>query len=250
MRRLFLVVLFSAVAAAAQTTPSFEVASVKPSQPGQRGRSINLPPPGREVTAQNVPLSTLILVAYHLQEYQLSGGPKWLDDDTFDIAAKSEQDATREQYRLMLRKLLADRFKLEVREESKEGAVYELVVAKGGSKMPESQEKNGFRWGGGRINGHGTAKDLAEILSSVLDHPVTDRTGLTANYNVQMQWTPERFQPKALGPGVPSSNEPGPSSDGPSLFTAIQEQLGLKLEARKGPIPMLVIVSASKPSAN
>jgi uncharacterized protein (TIGR03435 family) len=240
---------------ATQAQPtSFEVASIRPSQPGTRGGYVNLPPPGREFTTKNVPLSTLIQVAYHIQDYQLSGGPGWMASDPFDIAAKADHDVTREELRRMIQALLADRFKLTIRRETKELPVYDLVVAKSGSKLPESTEGDGgFRWGGGRINGRMVSMtDFVEVLSASLGRPVFDRTALTARYDIKLQWTPAHFVQE--GPG--GKNEPGEKErspidpDGPSIFTAIQEQLGLKLESRKGPVETIVVERAEKPTEN
>lgn len=243
-----LVLANAGVAAQAQAT-SFEVASIRPSPPGTRGTYVNLPPPGREFTTKNVPLATLIQVAYHIQDYQLSGGPGWMASDPFDIAAKADHDVDRAEIRRMIQALLADRFKLTVRRETKELPVYDLVVAKSGSKLPESREGDGgFRWGGGRINGRMVSMtDFVEVLSASMGRPVLDRTALTGRYDVKLQWTPEHFVSHE-GPGV--KNEPQPDPDGPSIFTAIQEQLGLKLEARKGPVETIVVERAEKPSEN
>jgi bla regulator protein BlaR1 len=232
----------------AQAT-SFEVASIRPSQPGTRGTYLNLPPPGREFTSKNVPLSTLIQVAYHIQDYQLSGGPGWMASGPFDIAAKADHDADREEIRRMLQALLADRFKLAVRRETKELPIYELVVGKNGSKLPEAAEGDGgFRWGGGRINGRKVSmEDFVEVLSVSMGRPVLDRTALTGIYDIKLQWTPAHFV-SPEGPGV--KNEPPIDPDGPSIFTAIQEQLGLKLEARKGPVETIVVEHAERPSEN
>ncbi len=168
----------AAVAAIAQPVASFEVASIRPSQPGMRGSNVNLPPPGREFTSKNVPLGTLIQVAYHIHDFQLSGGPGWMNSDPFDIAAKTEHDADREQIRRMLQALLADRFKLVVRRETKELPIYELVVAKNGPKLPEATEGDGgFRWGGSHVYGHMVSLvNFAEVLSASLGRPVVDRT--------------------------------------------------------------------------
>jgi uncharacterized protein (TIGR03435 family) len=238
---------------------SFEVASVKPSK-STTGRVTIANDPGR-ISYSNIMLRRVLLTAYDIKPYQLVG-PEWLDTLRFDIEAKFPESATNEQIQAMLRDLLATRFKMAVHRESKELPIYALLVGKTGPKikpkaegastgeeqvasMQKDEGKDGFpvlalpasglvietRNGRARI----TAKDvpiekLADLLSGQVGRPVLDKTGLGGDYSFVLYFTPE---------GAAAGDEP-------FLFTALQEQLGLKLEARKGPVDLLVIDHAEK----
>jgi uncharacterized protein (TIGR03435 family) len=154
--------------------------------------------------------------------------------------------------RLMLQSLLEERFKLRLHRESREEPVYELVVAGGGPRMKQAadslkQPQRGLRMGRGQLTG--TAAPISILINQIsqqLGRSVIDKTGLTGQYDFELKWTPEFNQSQA------SPADPGPQPDlgGPSIFTAIQEQLGLKLESTKGPVEVIVIDSAEKPSEN
>lgn len=253
---------------------TFEVASIKPSGSDDRRVSIMMQPGGGLRTTGST-LKMLLTMAYDVREFQISGGPAWINTDRYDIVAKAERSAgadnppgdprtmtdeqrktVGDQMRERLRALLADRFQLTLRRETKEQSVYALVVAKSGSKLQESQTKEGagphgmLRMGRGEFSGQGVQlQGLTMVLSNQLGRPVIDRTGLKGNFDFKLTWTPDPGQPASLpatGPDAP----PPPDPNGPSIFTAVQEQLGLRLESQKGPVEMLVIDRVEKPSEN
>lgn len=255
---------------------TFEVASIKPSAPDARGTSLQLQPPdGLRVT--NAPLRMLIIFAYNIRDFQLSGGPAWIGTERYDILAKAERapgfenipddprkmtdeqrTAKQEQMRERVRALLAERFQLVIHRETKEAPVYALVVAKGGSKLQAVQESAdgpvGLRMGRGQLTGMAAPMpQLANLLSTQLGRPVVDKTELKGKYDFKIEWTPDPSQggekPGQLPPGV-EAPPPPTDPDGPSIFTAIQEQLGLRLESQKGPVETIVIDRVEKPSGN
>ena len=224
--------------------PAFEVASVKRADPNKRVVDFRTYPGGRlEMT--NLTLKTILQEAYGIKYYQLSGGPAWLDGDRFDIVAKAAGDASRAEMMPMLQTLLADRFQLKVHREPKEGNVYALVIGKNGPKLKGSNEdKSSVRLmrqeppdqPGVHYSLVGQKVSLAVIaenLAGALARPVQDRTGIKGEFDFRLDYS--------------INNDP---ESGPSLFSAIQEQLGLKLEATKGPIETLVIDHVEKPSGN
>jgi uncharacterized protein (TIGR03435 family) len=252
---------------------TFEVASVKPSPPDTRGAMIRFLP-GGGLRVSGVTLKMLIAQAYNVRDFQISGGPSWIASDRFDINARPEaseagQSATpdlgkmtdeqrktvTEQMSERLRALLAERFQLVVRHENKEQQVYALVVAKNGPKLHESTEGMGrMRMAPGSLTGDGVALGmLATTLSNQLGRPVVDKTGLTGKYDLELKWTPDPGQ-RAAGPiGDPPPGvqlPPPPDPNGPSVFTAVTEQLGLRLESQKAPVDSLVIERVEKPSEN
>ncbi len=235
--------------AAAAGGQSFEVASIRPhvftngSGAGRSGISTS----GNRVTASIVTLNRLIMEAYDVKEYQISGGPSWSAQraSSFDVSAVAAGDGTltQERSRPMLQSLLADRFQLTLHRETKELPVYALVVAKNGPRLKQSapDAKAGFDSSTG-VAGFMTATGvtmtgLANRLSGEAGRPVVDRTDVTGNYDFKLQWLRDPNQPDA----APNS---------PSLFTAVQEQLGLKLESAKQATEVLVIDRAEKPSEN
>jgi uncharacterized protein (TIGR03435 family) len=241
--------------AQASPLPTFDVASIRPMSYDDDARShIYNPSHNSEFKAVNVTLRALLEVAYDLPETQMFGGPAWTTTDKFDLEAKSDakfseqmaalsSDQGKQAKRQMLQALLADRFKLAAHTEAREMPVYALVVAKGGSKLVKSSVSGTALSGGrGRISIKGGDDSLAVLafeLSWRLGRPVIDQTGLEGRYGLTLTWT-------ADDGASPASD----ASNGPSLFTAIQEQLGLKLEPTKGPVPVLVIDHAEKPSEN
>jgi len=259
--------------------PSFEVASIKPNHSGSARSIFSFPPGSTRFTATNLTTKDFIQFAYYLQEYQLSKGPNWIYSTRYDIDAKLP-DATvgelqklsqfqqMDQVRLMLQSLLADRFMLKVNRETKEVPVYILVVARDGPKLTEtapisSDDANlnaqgpprGPRvgiTGRGQITGTGVPVSLfADILSRQLGRKVLDRTGIKGNYDFKLQWTPDESQPSSGAEGNPTvPAAPASDSSEPAIFTAIQEQLGLKLQSQKGPVEILVIDRIEQPSEN
>jgi uncharacterized protein (TIGR03435 family) len=238
--------------------PAFEVASIKPGDPDSQVFRIGSLPGGR-FAANNASLKMLIQTAYDVRGHQISGGPNWLDSAKFDIDAKPDSatpippgPAGGPQMRLMIQSLLEDRFRLKVHRESREEPVYELVVAKGGPKLQPAtdslkQQQRGMRMGRGQLTGTAAPVSiLVAQLSQQLGRSVIDKTGLAGQYDFELKWTPEIGQSQS----GPTDAVPAPDLTGASLFTAIQEQLGLKLESTKGPVEVLVIDSAEKPSEN
>jgi uncharacterized protein (TIGR03435 family) len=257
---------------------TFEVASIKPNTGDDHRFFIQIQPGGGLRTTGST-LKMLLTLAYDVREFQISGGPGWVNTDRFDIVAKAERSAAAEnvpddprkmtdeqrktvadQMRERLRALLADRFQLTIHRETKEQSVYALVVGKSGSKLQESQMKEGnagrgrMMMGRGQFSGQGVALQmLTQSLSSQLGRPVIDRTGLKGNFDFKLEWTPDPGQsggPFGGGPPPGADAPPPPDPNGPSIFTALQEQLGLRLESQKGPVEMLVIDKVEKPSEN
>jgi uncharacterized protein (TIGR03435 family) len=262
------------IRAAAQTgtAPSsearFDVVSVKRSSPDAVGSVISGPTPG-QFTARNVPLNALIRYVYGLREYQLVGGPSWVRSEHFDVVGKYPNDEARKNVQAMVRATLEERFKLKTHIDKREGPIYELVLARSDGKLgPQLHEprvdcasylaarrkgeETSFGAGPGEkvapclavqaVDGddsvitanNRTMGQLATMLSSPAGRKVIDRTGLTREFDFELRWT------AALAPN-------GQSADAVSLFTALQEQLGLKLESGRGPIDVHVIDSAERP---
>jgi bla regulator protein blaR1 len=262
---------------AAQSTspaksPAFEVASVKPNTSGD-GRVLMMPQPGGRLNLVNVPLRLMIRNAYRVQDFQIVGGPDWLSTARFDVVAKAEGgNPSQEELQLMLRSLLADRFQLVVRPDKREMPTYSLVPARGDGKTGAHLRKSdancgpatapgappapgqlpacGFMLGFGNLKARGsTMPALASTLSTFAGRIVVDRTGLAGGYDVDLNWTPDQI-PRPAGGGDQPVQVNGVTVDpnGPSLFTALQEQLGLKLESTKGPVDVLVVERAEKPA--
>ena len=230
------------VYAQSAVVPRFEVAAIKPSNadPGASGiHTAN----GR-LTANNVTLKRCIMGAYAVGPNQIFGGPDWLDSDRFEITAKAEQRVGDGVLMTMLQTLLADRFQLVLHREAKPIEAYVLEVAKNGPKL-EKGDAQGAKTNNGRgeiVARNATMDRLAEILSRQIDLPVMNHTGLEGVFNFRLQWTPENASPPKPADGA--------VIEGPSLFTAIQEQLGLRLHAQKVPVEVLVIDHVEKPSEN
>ena len=261
-------------APASPTTPAFEVASIKANHSGDRRMMINPDPSGR-FTAKNVNVRQIIIMAYQIKDSQLSGAPGWIDSERYDISAKADGPATPEQFQLMMQALLADRFKLSLRHETKEMPVYALVVAKDGPKLHENKEaetekdvKTGepkpgdpnapppkprgmMRGGRGMFSGQAMPVSvLADSLSRQLGRVVLDKTGLRGLYDFELKWTPDESQTPMIRGADGGDSAPPPDASGPTLFTALQEQLGLKLESQKGPVEVFVIDHVEKPTEN
>lgn len=246
----------------------FETASIKPSAPAQGGRmmiGIQTLPGGR-VSMSNVTVKILLQQAYNIRDFQIVGGPSWISTERYDIVAKPEGSATDAQVKVMLQSLLKDRFKLEFRRETRELPTYALVIAKGGPKLKVSdapredqEDRGGGRGeggGGGRRGmvrmgrGHFEATGapisaLINQLAIALRRSVIDKTGLTGEYDFNLDWAPDE-----TGRGPAAEGSSSTDAEGPSIFTALQEKLGLKLEATKGPVEVFVIGSAEKASEN
>jgi bla regulator protein BlaR1 len=256
------VVAFKARPAHAPTTdtksPAFEVASVKPSDPNARGQFRYLP--GGTVVIRGVTLPLLIQQAYDVKDFQISGGPAWMPSKRYDITAKTGDVANASptdpaRMRLRLQALLADRFHLQLHRESKELSVYTLVMAKNGPKLKEDQAADPagrmFR-GIGQLKGEQVdMRFLSVWLARLVGRPVGDQTGLKGTYDFELNWVPDSSQGRLSGPEPGAGSERGltpADQNSPSIFTAIQEQLGLKLEPRKGPVEILVIDHMEQPT--
>jgi uncharacterized protein (TIGR03435 family) len=227
----------------------FEVASVKPAPPTPgRGISSNMRMDPSRITCTNVTLKKLIVESYEMKEYQVIG-PEWLNTELYNIEATIAPGTSGDQALVMIHNLLADRFHLALHRETRELSVYALVVGKNGSKLHASElPRSSTSSRPGKITGQGTfMRNLVEALSRQLDLPVIDMTGLKGTFDFTLEWAPDRG-PSAEPRGAPAPTE---AAAGPSIFTAVQEQLGLKLEARKAPVEILVVDHAEKtPTGN
>jgi uncharacterized protein (TIGR03435 family) len=226
----------------------FDVASIKPSKNSANGNVVDIAQGGQRFTATNAPLRLLIMMAYDVNVRQISGGPGWLNSDCYDIEAKPERPASREQIRLMLQSLLADRFNLKLHKETRELPMYVLTAENYQSHLHENKAGGEPHIRRGR-NGQTVFENapifqLTWFLSLRLRREVLDKTGLKGNYDFELAWIPD-----VPGRGDGADN-PAPDPTGPSVFAALHEQLGLRLTATKGPLGILVIDHADKPSAN
>jgi uncharacterized protein (TIGR03435 family) len=211
----------------------------------------------------NGTLKGLIEMAYDVRDFQITGGPGWADSEFFNLTAKGgssnpssgplSSTQSNAEMRLLLQALLRERFQLKVRKDSKELPEYTLSVGKSGPKMTAgtnhpASSVSGINAACGQMTGTNTTmKNLAYKLSRILDRPVLDQTKLDGNYDFTLNWTPD------TGPCATSISDSAPaatSGEGPSLFTALQEQLGLRLDAGKGPVEVLVIDHVEQPSPN
>jgi uncharacterized protein (TIGR03435 family) len=240
---------------AADADPSFDVATIKPSKPGTPGRLFRIQP--GHFSTINTTLTSLIGFCYGLHPRQIVGAPAWVEAEKYDLDGKpdGEGQPSVEQWKTMVQKLLADRFQLKFHHEKKELAVFALVVAKTGSKLTKSEgDPNGvpsllFRGLGMLPVRNATMADFASVMqSAVLDRPVVDQTGLAGRFDFVLTWTPDETQFAALG-GVPPTPTDKPDAP-PDLFTAIQQQAGLKFESTKASVDVMVIDRVEKPSEN
>lgn len=242
------------ISAAVAASPQFEVAAIKPAKPGNGNH--NWDDSADRMSIENYTLRRLISVAYGLRsELQVIGGPKWIDQQAFDLVAriddadvsnmrKMDNRARHDERNQMLRALLADRFALKVDHGQRNLPVYALVVAKSGAKITRSKNQNSHSSDlstyNGRVTGTNVSMDdLAHdlgILDEVHDRVVVNRTGLAGDYDFKMNFTRDH------GTGIP------PDAKYPGLFTALKEQLGLELKPEKAPVEVIVVESASEPA--
>jgi uncharacterized protein (TIGR03435 family) len=258
--------------------PSFEVASVRVNKSNETGQFIRRLP-GGSFNASNMPLRTLIQFAYQLRPFQIEGAPDWVANTRYDIAAKAGRDlpmtppGAPSEEMLMLRSLLADRFKLRVRFETREMPIYELRLARDDGRLgpnlsvattdcqalmkaamgrggapppppsPNERMQCGMRIGPGRMSaGSFPMSEFASTLANLVQRTVVDRTGLTGNYDAELRFTMEQMPGPGGAPLIPPGGAAPPADpDAPSIFTALQEQLGLELESSRGPVQMLVV---------
>jgi len=284
MRKVVVLLCITAAVAlvAAQESPTFEVASVKQNTAGD-GRILIQALPGNRINMTNVPAQQLVSLAYQLQQFQLVGGPSWLATDRYDIIAKLEGEpkpivpGTPNPAMLALRSLLADRFKLKLHKETRDMDVYALVVVKPGVLGPALKQsatdcvaQANARRGGpppglppsppgpndpfpcGLMGMPGMIRmggmpigQFTQMLTGQSGRIVFDRTGLTGNWDFMLRFAVEQRGGQPPPPGV---NLPPVDPDAPSLFTALQEQLGLKLESTKSPVEVTVIDSVEHPT--
>ncbi|HEY7392887.1 MAG TPA: TIGR03435 family protein [Bryobacteraceae bacterium] len=239
--------------------PGFEVSTIKPAKPG-RGFSLLVNRSGM-LNTTSTSLSDLIKFAYDVHPRQITKGPAWLETEKFDITAKPDTPGMPNptQLKVMVQKLLADRFQLAFHREQKELPVYAITTAKGGPKLTKSQSPlnlPGFGLPPGRLMvRNATMAELAHVMqASLIEQPVVDQTGLgETRYDFTLQYTPDASQRAVLAALGPGAAPPPPANDAdapPDLFTAFQQQLGLKLESTKAPVDVLVIDKAEKPSDN
>ncbi|MBI4266640.1 MAG: TIGR03435 family protein [Acidobacteria bacterium] len=256
---------------------AFEVASVKPNNSGAGNMQIGIQPGGR-FTVTNVPLRQLIVFAYLLQNFQLVGAPDWTRDERFDILAKAEGNiqptplGTVGPIQMMVRSLLAERFQLAVHEEKREMPIYALVHSRSDGRLgpqiqrstaectppgrggpppaptaPGERPRCGMMGGLGQLRaGSMTMGDLARTLSAQVQRVVVDKTGLTDRYDFDLTYTPDQLPQGPAPPGAPPL--PAVDPNGPSIFTALQEQLGLKLEAQRGLVDVVVVDRVERPT--
>jgi bla regulator protein blaR1 len=270
-------------AVAATDRPSFEVATVKPNTSGAMRVTMRVLP-GGAYEATNVTLESMIRMSYRLQESQIIGGPAWIYRDRFDILAKSAAGVPQFEFSLRMQSLLAERFNLEIRNETRDLPIYALVSARGdGSRGPRLTPSDvdcerpsrgrsgapppmptrpgerpacGTITGPGRVTAGGaTMSQIARTLSQYTGRMVIDRTALDGSFNYDLEFAPD---PGLRGRGPGGGLPPGPlpegtapaRAEGASIFTAVQEQLGLRLESQHGPVQVIVVESADQPSEN
>jgi uncharacterized protein (TIGR03435 family) len=227
-----------------QTPPAFEVASIRQSDPNERGTCGEFLAGGKYKVA-GCPLTYIIQKLYGLREFQIINAPKWICEgptSTFAIEAKSGRPAGNDQLRLMAQNLLSDRFRLRFHRETRTLSVYALIVGRNGSKLHPARDDGSPRGSGGIdirapgwINGSNVSlSHFVDLLSGRVDRPVIDKTDFANPIDFSLRWAPD-------GSGDTSQ---------PSIFTALEEQLGLKLEPQKLPTEVLVIDHVEQPSAN
>ncbi len=249
---------------AADADPSFEVATIKPNNTGATSMQ-GLVIQGRKFLTRASSLGDLISFAYEVQAKQIINAPDWLDKDRYDIEAVPEQEGVPnpEQIRIMIRKLLADRFALKFHHDKREMSAYVLTVAKDGQKLKPTQLKGnlpgigiGPGTGGITLNmRNATIGDFTGFLQIlVLDRPVVDKTGIEGRFDYQCTFTPDDSQFGGHPPPMPQAKDNGSTDTAapaaPSLYDAIQQELGLKLSAEKTAVDVIAIDHVDKPSAN
>ena len=233
---------------AADADPDWEVATVRPSDPNEKEQSFMVR--GRHIIVKNQPVEKMLMVGYGLQKNQIAGAPDWVKTENFDVdgLADAEGQPQVKQFQTMVRKLLLERFGLKMHNEQREMPVYALTVAKDGPKLtpsksgPNTLPREEVR---GDAAGERTLEflnismqDFGLMMLYYLDKPVVDRTDLKVKYDFNLKYTYD------------DERAPTDGSAPPGLFTAIQEQIGLKLEPVRAPAPVLVVDQIQKPSAN
>ena len=224
----------------AQEKPAFEVASIRAHSPDDGAFSFDLKESGR-LTVRNMTVWNLIRQAYRVRDSQMEGGPPWIKTAGFDIVAQPPQAVPAERARVMemLQSLLHERFHLRWHEDVRATSGYALRVAPGGSKLAPAKDGQSRLRKGDISAPSMTFESLCQILEFDLGKPVVDQTGLTGSYGIELRWDP-------VNPSTPQE----PDTTRPSLFTALREQLGLRLDSAKVPVKILVIDEAQQPTEN
>jgi uncharacterized protein (TIGR03435 family) len=219
----------------AQPAPSFDVATIKPGT-GDGSFSQDTSPDGR-FSARNLTVWNLIRFGYNLTDLQIIGGPGWIKTQGFDIQAQPATPVAKEETFKMVQSLLKDRFRLQAHKENRETPAFSLTVASSGPKLPPANGEGARTMQMGSLNTSSmTLASLCQILEFELGRPVVDRTGLQGAFAIQLQWASDKAR-------VPDSTLP-------ALTTAVQEQLGLKLDSVRNPVEVLVIDNIQQPSEN
>jgi uncharacterized protein (TIGR03435 family) len=260
-----LLVIGTVAVFAAQAPPqqAFEVASVKRNLTGETRVEQRLQPGGRYV-AINMPVRTLIMRAYRLLEFRLSGGPAWINTDRYDIVGLAPDANNSDEITPRLQILLEERFNLAAHKEKKEVSVYWLVRADKDGRLGPNFHKSTADCpalapppvctmrltSSSLVTGGSPMIAFVNVLSQLTQRIVVDRTGLTGLFEADLMWTPDGRSVAAPIPPGGTETPPGYDSDGPSLTTALQQQLGLKLESRKDLVDMLVIDRIEHPTEN
>jgi len=250
------------------TTPKFVSVSIKPHPSEGNGfvmSKMMMSPINGDFTANNVSPHSLLQLAYHIQDTQLAGEPEWFKSTTYDIDAKVDQSVVDEMHKLsedqrnlvnqhMLQQFLADYFKVTLHQESRDLPVYELLIAEGAPKLQKADKHGFMHMGVGELSSQGTPVTLLTAqLSQRLGRTVVDKTGLDGDYAFNLHWTPDaeeqaRIRAAGLPPELMKAGQPAAS--GPPLLTAVEEQLGLKLQPQTERVQVLVIDHAEQPSQN
>jgi uncharacterized protein (TIGR03435 family) len=262
----------NAIGSPAQPPTEFEVASVKPNHSGTTTMKFPVPAEGR-FRATNFPLKALVSFAYGVLGSQIAGAPDWINSERFDVEGRAaDTNITREQYQQMLRSLLEERFKLNVHRETKNLPAYELVVTKTGLRLKAADPQACEPAGGNRDQNAGKGTGLScgafftgqtsldgrsmsmgafcNALGIVLGRPVSDHTGLQGVFDIHLEFDPEGVSTGNGSPGL-STDPDKPDGTQPSIFSAVQQQLGLKLQSHKEPTEVLVVDRLERlPTAN
>ena len=239
--------------------PKFEVATIKPSDPGRPGWGITANRSGT-LTTLNTTLADLIKFAYDLHPRQVTGAPAWFDSERFDISAKPDTPGLPNivQMKLMLQQLLADRFALTFHKEKKELSAYAITVAKGGEKIKKEENSRAPVPGFGGLPQRGfnannaTLSEFASVMQAqFMDQPVIDQTGLgETRYTFVLKFTPDPGM-RPFGAAPPPAQQPAPEADAPpDVYQAMEQQLGLRMQKTKAPVDVMVVDKVEKPSAN
>jgi uncharacterized protein (TIGR03435 family) len=270
-------------ASTASPKREYEIISIKPTDPANRAGRSGLLYTADGLTGHNVGVMALVRAAYEVENFQISGAPKWFDSEHYEIEAKMDAATADEVRKLgpeksqtlrqqMMQALLADRFNFTAHQETKDVPIYSMVIAKGGSKLQEPKPDETYAKGIKGPDGQpfkdaiffsgrspqitmmaqaASTSSLASVLAGRLGRPVIDKTGLTAKYDFSFPFAPDEVQSTSVPSGSPSGlPTTAPDSNLPTLMVAIEEHLGLKLESGKGPAALIVIDRVEKPSGN